>query len=75
MKPSPVVKRSVSIYGHKTSLTLEEQFWARLKRIAAFRRISVFQLVAEIDHNRDHRNLSSAIRLFVLDHSPIYPQG
>ncbi len=59
-------KRSVMIAGHATSVTLEAAFWDELKTIAEARAISLNQLVAEIDAGRDG-NLSSAIRLFVLD--------
>jgi predicted DNA-binding ribbon-helix-helix protein len=59
------MKRSVSIAGHQTSITLEDEFWAELKRIAALRGISLNKLVAEIDAKRTG-NLSSALRLYVL---------
>jgi predicted DNA-binding ribbon-helix-helix protein len=63
---SPVVKRSIVIAGHKTSVSLEDAFWTGLKQIAAGRNITLSDLVAAIDANRQHGNLSSAIRLFVL---------
>ena len=65
---SPVVKRSIVIAGHKTSVSLEDAFWTSLKEIATGRDITLSQLVASIDTGRQHGNLSSAIRLFVLDH-------
>jgi predicted DNA-binding ribbon-helix-helix protein len=65
---SPVVKRSIVIAGHKTSVSLEDAFWAGLKDIAGEREITLSDLVATIDSERKHGNLSSAIRLFVLDH-------
>jgi len=65
---SPVVKRSIVIAGHKTSVSLEDAFWTALKEIALGRRIRLSDLVAGIDSERQHGNLSSAIRLFVLDH-------
>ena len=65
---SPVVKRSIVIAGHKTSVSLEEAFWKGLKDIAAARDTTLSDLVATIDSTRRHGNLSSAIRLFVLDH-------
>ena len=65
---SPVVKRSIVIAGHKTSVSLEEAFWRGLKDIAATRRVSLSDLVGSIDTERQHGNLSSAIRLFVLNH-------
>jgi predicted DNA-binding ribbon-helix-helix protein len=65
---SPVVKRSIVIAGHKTSVSLEEAFWKGLKDIAVDQRMTLSDLVAAIDSERQHGNLSSAIRLFVLDH-------
>ena len=65
---SPVVKRSIVIAGHKTSVSLEDAFWRGLKEIAASRRVPLRDLVARIDTDREHGNLSSAIRLFVLNH-------
>ena len=65
---SPVVKRSIVIAGHKTSVSLEDAFWKGLKEIAGGRDITLSDLVAAIDSERQHGNLSSAIRLFVLDH-------
>ena len=65
---SPVIKRSIVIAGHKTSVSLEEAFWRGLKEIALSRRATLSDLVAAIDSERQLGNLSSAIRLFVLDH-------
>jgi predicted DNA-binding ribbon-helix-helix protein len=65
---SPVVKRSIVIAGHKTSVSLEDAFWKGLKEIAAERSVTLSELVASIDSDRQHGNLSSGIRLFVLDH-------
>lgn len=65
---SQVIKRSIVIAGHKTSVSLEEAFWRSLKDIARGRDVTLSELVASIDSNRRHGNLSSAIRLFVLDH-------
>jgi predicted DNA-binding ribbon-helix-helix protein len=65
---SPVVKRSIVIAGHKTSVSLEDAFWKGLKDIAGERNMTLSELVAAIDSERRHGNLSSAIRLFVLDH-------
>ncbi|HKA80031.1 MAG TPA: ribbon-helix-helix domain-containing protein [Xanthobacteraceae bacterium] len=64
---SPVVKRSIVIAGHKTSVSLEDAFWQGLKEIAVGRDLTLSDLVATIDTERQHGNLSSAIRLFVLD--------
>jgi predicted DNA-binding ribbon-helix-helix protein len=65
---SPVIKRSIVIAGHKTSVSLEDAFWKGLKEIADDRDITLSDLVSSIDTDRQHGNLSSAIRLFVLDH-------
>jgi len=65
---SPVVKRSIVIANHKTSVSLEDAFWKGLKDIANDRDVTLSDLVASIDTERLHGNLSSAIRLFVLDH-------
>ncbi len=65
---SPVIKRSIVIAGHKTSVSLEDAFWKGMKEIAVGRDIALSDLVALIDTGRRHGNLSSAIRLFVLDH-------
>lgn len=65
---SPVVKRSIVIAGHKTSISLEDAFWKSLKEIAGNRNMTLSDMVASIDTNRQQGNLSSAIRLFVLDH-------
>jgi predicted DNA-binding ribbon-helix-helix protein len=65
---SPVIKRSIVIAGHKTSVSLEDAFWKGLKDIAIGRHMTLSDLVASIDTERRHGNLSSAIRLFVLSH-------
>jgi predicted DNA-binding ribbon-helix-helix protein len=65
---SPVVKRSIVIAGHKTSVSLEDAFWTGLKDIAGTRNMTLSELVASIDADRRQGNLSSAIRLYVLDH-------
>jgi predicted DNA-binding ribbon-helix-helix protein len=65
---SSVVKRSIVIAGHKTSVSLEDAFWKGLKEIAGGRDMTLSDLVAAIDSDRRHGNLSSAIRLYVLDH-------
>jgi predicted DNA-binding ribbon-helix-helix protein len=65
---SPVVKRSIVVGGHKTSVSLEEAFWNSMKEISAKRSVTLSELVGEIDTARQQGNLSSAIRLFVLDH-------
>ena len=66
-------KRSVTIDGHRTSISLEDAFWAELSEIARARGLSLNALVAEIDHARTPLggntggNLSSALRLYVLE--------
>ena len=65
---SSVAKHSISLAGHKTSVSLEDAFWEGLKEIADRRDISVSELVTAIDSERQEGNLSSVIRLFVLDH-------
>jgi predicted DNA-binding ribbon-helix-helix protein len=54
------------VAGHKTSVSLEGEFWDSLKEIAVERGMTLGELVAAIDADREHGNLSSAIRLFVL---------
>ncbi len=61
-----IVKRSVAIAGHRTSISLEAPFWDELKRIAEERRLSINALIADIDARRASTNLSSAIRLEIL---------
>ena len=65
---SSIVKRSVVIGGHKTSVSLEEPFWTALKQIAHAQHMTLSALVTQIDDTREQSNLSSAIRLFVLRH-------
>lgn len=63
---SGLLKRSLKIAGHATSVTLEPEFWECLKEIAAARGQSINQLAAEIDADR-RDNLSSALRVFILE--------
>jgi predicted DNA-binding ribbon-helix-helix protein len=72
---SSVVKRSIVIAGHKTSVSLEDAFWKGLKEIAGGRDMTLSELVAAIDSERRHGNLSSAIRLYVLDHNRAQGNG
>jgi predicted DNA-binding ribbon-helix-helix protein len=65
---SLVRKWSVVVGGHKTSVSLEEPFWSALKEISGQRGMTLSEVADEIDTNRQQGNLSSAIRLFVLDH-------
>jgi predicted DNA-binding ribbon-helix-helix protein len=62
-----IVKRSVAIAGHRTSITLEEPFWEALREIAGRQGLSVQGLISRIDEVRGGQNLSSAIRVFVLE--------
>ena len=61
-----IIKRSVAIAGHRTSVSLEAPFWDALKDVAARRAVSVQALIGEIDADRGRANLSSAVRVFVL---------
>ena len=63
---SPIFRRSVVIAGHKTSISVEDEFWDSLKEIAAERSMTLATMISAIDGGRKHANLSSAIRLFVL---------
>jgi|SRR6478609_2383802 predicted DNA-binding ribbon-helix-helix protein len=65
---SSVIKHSIVLNGHKTSISLEDQFWDGLREIAAGGNISVSELVETIDRDRVTHNLSSAIRVYVLAH-------
>ena len=65
---SSVVKRSIVIDGHKTSVSLEDAFWTELKKIAHTQQVTLSDLVSKIEGTREQSNLSSAIRLFVLHH-------
>ena len=65
---SSVVKRSIVIDGHKTSVSLEDAFWRGLKEIAHCRHATLSDLIGGIDTLRSEGNLSSSLRLFVLDH-------
>jgi predicted DNA-binding ribbon-helix-helix protein len=65
---STIVKRSIAIAGHRTSVSLEDAFWNGLKVIAGERDMKLWELVTSIDSDRQHSNLSSALRLFVLNH-------
>jgi predicted DNA-binding ribbon-helix-helix protein len=65
---SLIQKRSIIIDGHKTSVSLEGPFWSDLKEIAHAQEATLSELVAKIDQTRQQGNLSSAIRLYVLEH-------
>lgn len=62
------IKRSFSIAGHRTSISLEAPFWTALKDVAAHEHVPVAQLVARIDGDRNGASLSSAVRVWLLDH-------
>ena len=64
---SSIIKRSVAVGGHRTSISLEDEFWSGLKEIAQAQGATLSQTVTEIETMRRQKNLSSAIRLFVLD--------
>src|SRR4029079_9405046 len=66
---SSIVKRSVVIGGHKTSVSLEEPFWTDLKQIARTHHVTLSALITKIDGTREQSNLSSGIRVFILRHS------
>jgi predicted DNA-binding ribbon-helix-helix protein len=65
---SKIVKHSVIIHGHKSSVSLEDTFWADLRKIARVQGCALSELIAEIDRGRQGGNLSSAIRVLVLQH-------
>ncbi len=64
---SAITKRSVVIGGHKTSVSLEEPFWNAVREIADGQQVTVSSLLRQIDLDRRNSNLSSAIRVFVLE--------
>ena len=65
---SPVIKHSIILNGHKTSVSLEDQFWDSLREIAAAENMAVSTLVERIDRTRTGHNLSTSVRVFVLAH-------
>jgi predicted DNA-binding ribbon-helix-helix protein len=65
---STMRKHSILIGGHKTSVSLEDAFWNAFKKLAGENQVTVSGMVAQIDKTRERHNLSSAIRLFVLQH-------
>lgn len=72
---SAVVKRSVVVSGQKTSVSLEEPFWTGLKQIAEKENATLSDIIAGINNHRENSNLSSAIRLFVLEKAHVLPAG
>jgi predicted DNA-binding ribbon-helix-helix protein len=71
---SQVVKRSIVVGGHHTSVSLEDVFWNELRAIAHERNISLSKLVGSVDSKREHGNLSSAIRMFVFEQQATTPR-
>ena len=65
---SRIVKRSIVLAGRKTSMSLEDEFWNALKKIASERYMTLSELVGDIDAQRQHGNFSSTLRLFVLEY-------
>jgi predicted DNA-binding ribbon-helix-helix protein len=65
---SLVVKRSILLAGRKTSVSLEDEFWTALKEIAGDHHVTLSELFSGIDKQRQHSNLSSTLRLFVLEY-------
>jgi predicted DNA-binding ribbon-helix-helix protein len=65
---SSIVKHSVIVGEHKTSVSLEEPFWSAIREIAHAEGTAVSKLIADIDKTRGQNNLSSAIRVFVLNY-------
>jgi len=59
-------KRSITLNGHRTSISIEDAFWISLGEIAAEKKLSISQLVEKIDHGRNNAGLSSSLRLYVL---------
>ena len=72
MEKSQVMKRSVVVGGHKTSISLEEPFWKGLKDIALERRQTLSELISSLDTQRKFSNLSSTVRLFVLMRQSVF---
>jgi predicted DNA-binding ribbon-helix-helix protein len=68
LERSPVIKRSVQISGHQTSIALEDPFWDALLEIAEEKKQTVNELISWLDIHRKRANLSSHLRLFVLNH-------
>ena len=62
------IKRSVNVDGHRTSVSLENEFWDGLREVARHKNLTVSALVATITSGRDRNNLSSALRVFVFNH-------
>ena len=65
---SPIPRHTIVLARRKTSVSLEDAFWQGLKDIAKSRHMSLYDLVNRVELDREHSNLSSALRLFVLDY-------
>lgn len=65
---SAIVKRSIILNGHKTSISLENEFWLCLREIVDQKKTKLSVLLQQIDNERSHANLSSAVRVFILNH-------
>jgi predicted DNA-binding ribbon-helix-helix protein len=65
---STIIKRSIVLKGHKTSVSLETEFWEGLREIACAQKIKLTELAQQVDERRQGNNLSSAIRVFVFNH-------
>ena len=63
-KEKKIKKRSIMLYGHRTSISIEDEFWVFLRKIARQSKISIYELIERIDKERADTNLSSSIRLF-----------
>ena len=72
---STIAKRSIIVAGHQTSVSLEDAFWNGLKEIGKHHNRTLSELIGDINGRRQHGNLSSAIRLFVLDQYRARPYG
>lgn len=73
--PGPPKKRSITIAGHKTSVSLELAFWSALRRLAAEDDLSLAALVAKVDAGRGDANLSSALRVYALERAALRAPG
>lgn len=65
---SAIKKRSIVLSNHKTSVSVEDEYWRSLKEISVLKGLTITQLLSQIDADRSQENFSSAIRNFVLRH-------
>ena len=61
-------KHTVKVNGHDTSVFIEEEFWLELKEISKLKKRSISGIITDVDKNKKTQNLSSAIRLYILNH-------